>query len=164
MHLITPDFGLLFWMVIAFGLVVIILKKFAWKTIVFSLKERERTIEEGVANAGRVKEELIAINRKAEQVLQEARVERDILVKEGRELKERIISEAKESAGLEVQKMMEEASRKIEEEKNLAIIEMKTYISRLSIEIAEKILRRKLEDADVQKEIVEDFLGNISNN
>jgi F-type H+-transporting ATPase subunit b len=164
MHLITPDFGLLFWMVIAFGLVVIILKKFAWKTIVFSLKERERTIEEGVANASRVKEELIAINRKAEQVLQEARVERDILVKEGRELKERIISEAKESAGLEVQKMMEEASRKIEEEKNLALNEMKTYISRLSVEIAEKILRKKLEDADVQKEIVEDFLGNISNN
>lgn len=164
MHLITPDFGLLFWMVIAFGLVVIILKKFAWKTIVFSLKERERTIEEGVANAGRIKEEMIAINKKTEKVLQDARVERDILVKEGRELKEKIISEAKESASLEVQKMMEEASRKIEEEKNLALIEMKTHIARLSIQIAEKILRKKLENTDVQKEIVEDFLGNISNN
>jgi F-type H+-transporting ATPase subunit b len=164
MDLITPDFGLFFWMVLTFALVLFILKKFAWKTIVFTLKEREKTIEDGISNAARIKEEMVTIHNQAEKILQEARMERDKLIKQGRELKERIVSEAREQAAEEVQSMMANAADKIEEQRLHAINQMKIEITNLSVKIAEKILRRKMEDKNVQKEIVTDFLGNLKNN
>jgi F-type H+-transporting ATPase subunit b len=164
MDLITPDFGLFFWMVLTFGIVLFILKKFAWNTIVFAIKEREKTIDEGISNAIKIKEEMVEIHKQAEKILHEARVERDKLVKQGREMKDKIVTEAKEQANSEIQKMMENANRKIEEQKKMAMQEMKIEITSLSIEIAEKILRKKMEDKIVQKEIVAGFLENLKNN
>lgn len=164
MDLITPDFGLFFWMVITFGIVLFILKKFAWKTIVFALKERERKIEEGINNAVRIKQEMVEIHNQAEKILQEARMGKDDLIKQGRELKDKIISEAHEQAVILVQNLMENASRKIEEQKLQALNEMKIQITNLSIEIAEKILRKKIEDKKIQSEIVEGFLDNLRKN
>jgi len=164
MDLITPDFGLFFWMVLTFGIVLFILKKFAWNTIVFSIKEREKTIDEGVANALKIKEEMAEIHNRAEKILQEARMEKDELVRQGREMKERIITEAREQANIDVQKMMENAQRKILEQKQLALNEMKIEITNLSVEIAEKILRKKMEDKKAQKEMVAGFLQNLESN
>ena len=92
MDLITPDFGLFFWMVLTFGIVLFILKKFAWNTIVFAIKEREKTIDEGISNAIKIKEEMVEIHKQAEKILHEARVERDKLVKQGREMKDKIVT------------------------------------------------------------------------
>lgn len=164
MDLITPDFGLFFWMILTFGIVLFILKKFAWNTIVFAIKEREKTIDEGVANAIKIKEEMVEIHNRAEKILQEARMEKDELVRQGREMKEKIITEAREYANMDVQKMMENAQKKIEEQKQLALNEMKIEITNLSVEIAEKILRKEMEDKNAQKEMVAGFLENLKSN
>ncbi len=164
MELIQPDFGLLFWKLIVFGIVVYILKKFAWKTIVSAIKEREKYIEQGINNAETVKEQIKGLDIKVEKMLLEARIERDELVKQGRELKEKIITEGRETAELEIQKMMENARINIKEQKQLALNEIKAEITDLSIQIAEKILRNKMKDKDTQKELVASFLENIKNN
>lgn len=107
---------------------------------------------------------MVEIHNRAEKILQEARMEKDELVRQGREMKEKIITEAREYANMDVQKMMENAQKKIEEQKQLALNEMKIEITNLSVEIAEKILRKEMEDKNAQKEMVAGFLENLKSN
>ncbi len=164
MHLITPDFGLFFWMLVTFMLVFIILKRFAWKPIVQALKERENNIREGIENAEQASEELANVKVKSEKVISDAIVERDQLIRQGRELKEKIISEARLQAEAEAKKIVEASKKLIEEEKTAAINQIKVQIASLSVEIAEKILRKKLEDDIMQKELMTSLLDEFKLN
>lgn len=158
MDLITPDFGLFFWMLVTFMLVFIILKKFAWKPIIQALKEREENIRDGLENAEEVKSELENVKKNSELIISEAIVRRDDLIREGRKIRDKITTDAREIAEDEAKKIVETARIMIEEEKIAAINQIKVQIASLSVEIAEKILRKKLEDDVVQKELMNNLL------
>ena len=164
MDLITPDFGLFFWMLVTFMLVFIILKRFAWKPIVQALKERNDNIREGLENADSAKKELAQVKVKSDKILSDAIVERDQLIRQGRELKEKISAEAREQAEAEARSIVEAAKELIEEEKIAAINQIKVQIASLSVEIAEKILRKKLEDDAIQKELMTSLLDEFKLN
>lgn len=164
MNLITPDFGLFFWMLVTFMLVFIILKRFAWKPIVQALREREDNIREGIDNAESAKNELDAVKVKSDKILSDALVERDQLIRKGRELKEKITVEARQQAEMEAKKIVEAAKQMIEEEKSAALNQIKLQIAELSVGIAEKILRKKLEDETLQAELMSGLLDEFKLN
>lgn len=164
MELITPGTGLLFWMVLSFGIVLILLKKLAWKPILGALREREDTIEGALLSARKTREEMGRMKADQEEIIRKARAERDILLKEARDLKEKAIAEAREKAGQETQKMIEAARLSIENEKALAIDEIRQQITILSLDMAEKILRQKLSDRKEQARLINDMLGEVKMN
>jgi len=158
MELVKPAFGLIFWMFVSFGLILFLLKKFAWKPILAMLDEREKTISDALNLAQKAKEEMTALRAGNEKLLQEARNERDILLKEAREAKESIINEAKSKATEAADKILTSARENITNEKMAAITELKNYVATLSIEIAEKVLKHELSDPNKQKELVQTLL------
>ncbi|MFO7924621.1 MAG: F0F1 ATP synthase subunit B [Bacteroidales bacterium] len=164
MDLITPDFGLFFWMLVTFMLVFMLLKKFAWKPIIQALREREENIKEGIENAEEAKNELANVKVRSDQIISDAIVERDKLIRQGRELKDKITAEARDEAGEEAKKIVEAARKLIEEEKTAALNQIKAQIASLSVDIAEKILRQKLEDDTIQQELMTSLLDEFKLN
>ena len=164
MSLITPDIGLLFWMLLSFSIVLIILKKFAWKPILEGLKERETSIQEALDTAKKAREEMEALQSNNEELLREARAERDSLIKEARAAKDAIVAEAKDKAKEEADKIMSQARATIENEKMAAITELKNQVATLSIDIAEKILKEELSSEDKQKALVTTLLDDVNLN
>jgi F-type H+-transporting ATPase subunit b len=164
MGLVTPDYGLLFWMVLTFLTVMFILKKFAWKPILSSLKEREDSIEEALESAQKARDEMGKLQADNEKILAEARSERNQMLKEAKEIRQSMIDEAKGKAGQEADKMIESARQAIQNEKTAAINEMKESIASLSIQIAEKILKKQLDDPAKQKELMDQYIKDIKLN
>ena len=164
MQLVTPGIGLVFWMTLSFGILFLILKKFAWKPILEMLAEREKSIESALNAAEKAKEELRELNTINEKLLKEAKVERDNMLKEARELKEQIIKEAKDKAKAEADKLIASANETIRSEKSAAINELKQTVANLSIEIAEKILRSELTSEEKQKALTSDLINDIKLN
>ena len=164
MGLVMPDFGLLFWMVISFSLLMWLLKKFAWKPILNALSAREDSIEKALQSAELAKNEMVKLQAGNERLLKEAMLERERIVKEARELKDSIVREAKNQAVTEANRVMEEAKTAIQRERAEAVNEMKSVISSFSIEIAEKILKEHLSDNKKQKDLVNNYLENIKLN
>jgi F-type H+-transporting ATPase subunit b len=164
MGLVTPDFGLLFWMLVSFSLLLYILKRYAWKPILNALKERDNSIENALNAAEEAKKEMMLLQSRNEDLLKEAIIEREKIVKEARELKESILRDAKSQAIVEANKVMDNAKAAIEQEKAGAILEIKKVIATYSIEIAEKILQERLSDDKQQKELVNSYIKNISIN
>jgi len=164
MGLVMPDFGLLFWMVISFSLLMWLLKKFAWKPILKALAAREDSIEKALQSAEIAKNEMVKLQAGNEKLLKEAMLEREKIVKEARDLKDSIVREAKNQAVMEASKVMEETKSAIQRERAEAVNEMKSVISSFSIEIAEKILKEHLSDNKKQKDLVNNYLDNIKLN
>lgn len=164
MGLVMPDFGLLFWMVVSFSLLVWLMKKFAWKPILKSLSAREDSIEKALQSAELAKNEMIKLQAGNEKLLKEAMLERERIVKEARELKDSIVRDAKNQAVVEANKVLEEAKASIARERAEAVEEMKSAISSFSLEIAEKILKEQLSDNKKQKDLVNNYLQNIKLN
>ena len=164
MQLINPGFGLVFWMTLAFLLVLFILKKYAWKPIMESLKEREESIEDALRAAEEAKKEMAELQAKNEELLRQAREERDALLADARKMKEKIINEAREKANSEANVIIESAREQINAEKQAALVEIKNLIANYSIEIAEKILREELADKKKQQTYVDKLLKEIQLN
>lgn len=164
MGLVTPDYGLLFWMVLSFGVVLFVLAKYAWKPILKSLKDREESIEGALKSAEQAKVEMKQLQANNEKIIIEAKVERDKLIKEARDVKENIIKEAKVQATVEAKKLVETARESIENEKATAITEIKNQVSLLSVQIAEKILKRELTDNADQQKYIDEMLKEINMN
>jgi len=156
--MITFDPGLIIWTTIIFTLLLIVLKKFAWKPILSAVDERNKSIEEALKAADKAKEEMATLNADNERILTEAKKERDALLKEAREIKETIISEAKKNATDEADKIIISAKSQINNDKMKALVELKNEIAGLSIEMTEKILKSELSDKNKQKELIEDAL------
>jgi F-type H+-transporting ATPase subunit b len=152
--MISFDPGLIIWTTIIFTLLLIVLKKFAWKPILNSVDERNKSIEEALKAADKAKEEIALLNADNERILQEARVERDTLLKEAREMKNNIINEAKEKASTEADKILISAKEQISNEKMKAITELKNTVADLSIDMATMVLKSELKDVDKQKQLV----------
>jgi F-type H+-transporting ATPase subunit b len=164
MELIKPDFGLLFWMLVSFGIVLLILRTFAWKPILNALKEREKTIQERLDVARKAKKELAEIEFGNERIIALARTERANMLKEAQETKNRIIEEAREEARKEARKVWEENKKRIEEQKKEAQEDIKNQIASLSVQIAEKVLKERLSDDQKQRDYINSLVNEITIN
>mgnify|MGYP001822271713 CR=1 FL=1 len=164
MELVTPDIGLIFWMTLSFSIVLFILKKFAWKPILQGLKDREDSIKESLSSAENAREEMAKLKSDNEKLLDEARIERDQILKEALATANKIREEAKDDASQISGKMVEDARTLINNEKNAALAEMKKQVASLSVEIAEKLMRKNLSDDQSQRELVEEFIKDININ
>ncbi len=159
MDLLIPSFGLIFWTLLIFLIVLYILKKFAWKPILGSLKERENSIAGSLASAERVRAEMAQLKNENEALLAKAREERAALLKEARDTKDKIINEAKEQAKVEANIVIMEAQAAIQQQKMAALTDVKNQVGLLVIEISEKVLRRELGNKQEQ----ENFIRQLSN-
>jgi F-type H+-transporting ATPase subunit b len=159
MGLVTPDFGLLFWMALSFLIVLFILKKFAWKPIMQIIKDREKTIEESLNSAQNAKLEMLQLKEQNEKILAAARLERDVLLREAKETKDKIVRSSEIEAKQRANKIIEDAQIEIENQKNKAIAEIKDKVAELSVQIAEKILKKELASDSKQTE----FLNSLIN-
>ena len=164
MDLLTPSFGLLIWTVLAFLIVFFILKKFAWKPILKSLKERETGIADSLATAEKVRAEMAQLKNENEILLAEAREERAMMMKDARDTKDKIINEAKEKAKFEANKIMLDAQAAIETQKMAAITEVKNQVGNLVIEVSEKILRRELSNKPEQEKYIKQLSEEVKLN
>lgn len=164
MGFVTPDYGTIFWMVIIFGITLFILKKFAWKPILSSLKAREHTIADALSAAERARREVDGLKANQDQLIAEARREKDVILREAREIKDKILAEAKNQARDEGQKLLQAARTQIEAEKNAAMTEMKKQIVELSVLVATKIIQKELKEDKDQEALVNNLLNDLKLN
>ncbi len=164
MELVTPEAGLLFWMLLSFTLVLIVLKKYAWKPILNSLKEREESISEALQSAEKAKEEMKKLKADNEVIIRQAKAEREKILQEAREIKIKIVEKAKEEASEEAHKMIELARVNIRNEEAKALEQIKAQVAEISVDIAGKILREKLKEDAEQQKLVEKYLKDIQLN
>ena len=141
-----------------------LLAKFAWKPILNALNERETSIVDALNQAKLAREEVQNLKAENERIIQEARIEKDNILREAREVRDKIVNEAKDIAKVEGEKIIEAARHTIAMERSASIDEMKLQISNLSLDIAEVILKQKLEDKDIQNQLITNFLDNKSFN
>ena len=163
MELVTPAIGLIFWTTVVFTLLVLLLKKFAWKPILSAVDERNKSIKDSLAQAEKARSEMSELTANNEKIIAQAKVDRDIILKEARDMKNEIISEAKDKANIEAEKLVSTAKEQILNEKMKAITELKNHVADLSIEMAEKILSSELSDVAKQKELVTKALKESKN-
>ncbi|WP_428328490.1 F0F1 ATP synthase subunit B [Mucilaginibacter sp.] len=161
MELVTPEIGLVFWTTISFLILLILLRKFAWKPILGAVSERENTIEKALLQAEAAKEEMARLTNENEALLKQARVERDAILAEAKKIKDQIISEAKDAAGKEGARMIEMARIEINNQKTIAMADVKNQVASLSLEIAEKVLRKQFEDQSKQDALVSELLKEV---
>lgn len=164
MELVTPSIGLVFWTLVSFLILLMLLKKLAWKPVLTAIHERERSIEDALNKAELAREEMSRLSNENEALLKEARVERDLLLKEAKELKDQIVAEAKNAAQLEGAKLIEKARIEINNQKIAALDEVKNQVAALSLEIAEKVLRKQFDDKQKQDALVSDLLKDVKLN
>ena len=164
MDLVTPEFGLIFWTLITFLALLFILKKFAWKPILGAVSEREQGIRDALASAVEARKEMENLQADNERILKEARVEREAMLKEARELKNKMIDDAKQDAKLEASKLITQAQAAIEVEKKAAISDLRSQVAKISISIAEKVVREELSNTERQEKLVESMLDNTTLN
>jgi F-type H+-transporting ATPase subunit b len=161
MGFVTPDYGTIFWMLIIFGIVLFILKKFAWVPILKALKDREKSIADALNSAEKARKEVAGLKASNDQIIVEARKEKDLILKEAREIKDKIIAEAKIQANAETQKGIEYARQQIIAEKTAAINEIKEQVADLSVMIAEKVIKKQLDNPKEQESMIEDLLKDL---
>jgi F-type H+-transporting ATPase subunit b len=164
MRLLTPELGLLFWTLLAFLIVFFILRKFAWGPILASLDKRERSIEDSLETAKRVKAEMAQLKNENEELMARAREERALMLKEARETKDRIVAEAKEQAKVEASRIMVETQQAIEAQKMAALTDVKNQVGKLVIEVTEKVLRKELSTSTAQEEHIRGLVNEVKLN
>lgn len=164
MGLVTPGLGLLIWMTLSFLIVLFLLKKFAWKPILTSLGERENKIDEALRAAERAEQRMKEIEAQNQNLLAEAAKERENILKAAREHAEKIVADAHGKASADSAKSLEQARETIHNEKMRALTDIKNEVGRLSIEIAEKLMRDSLNTEAKQNENIERLLNDVKLN
>ena len=158
MELVTPGLGLLFWQALIFLIVLFILSRYAWKPILGSLKEREASIDSALQAANQARQEMANLQATNEQLLIETRTERDRSLRAAQVSSEKIIQEAREKAQSEGNRILAETQQSIRNERQAAMADIRKEIVNLSVEIAEKLLRKELQNQDAQKALVSDLV------
>lgn len=164
MELLTPAIGLLFWMALVFGILVFFLKKFAWKPILSSLKEREDSIESALRMAEETRAEMAKLKSDNDKILAEARAERDKMIRDAKNITDKMIADAKDKAVAEGNKIIADAREAIQQEKTAMVSQMKKDMASFSIEIAEKVIRRELSDKASQEALVSSLISEANLN
>ena len=164
MDLMNPAFGLLLWTFLAFIIVFLILKKFAWKPILSSLKERETGITNALATADKVKAEMAQLKNENEALMAKAREERAAMIKDAKEAGDKMVADAKEKAKAEYDRIVADAQQAILQQKNAALTDVKNQVGNLVIEVSEKILRRELSNKGEQEKYISQLAEGVKLN
>ena len=160
--ILTPDLGLLFWMLLAFLVVFFVVAKFGFPAIIDMVENRKRYIDESLQKAHEASERLANIQKEGESMLQEARQKQAQLLKEAAETRDAIVSQAQEKAREEGARLLSEAKAEIESQKQAAISAIRAQVAELSVKVAEKILRKELSSEAKQMETIDRLLDEIS--
>ena len=158
MELIKPSFGLIFWMLIGFGILFFILAKFAWPIITNGIASRNKKIADQLEEAAKIHEEMQSLNKKHEEMLVQAKAERDAILAEARKVSGEMYENAKQKAAAEGQALIEDAKKAIYYEKMKAITDAKNAIANFSIDIAQKVIAEELDDKGKQEALIEKWL------
>ncbi|TXE21246.1 F0F1 ATP synthase subunit B [Psychroflexus gondwanensis] len=164
MDLITPDYGLFVWQVVVMIVLIFLLTKFAWKPVMKAVGEREASINDALDSAEKAKEEMANLKADNEKLLQQARAERDEMLKEAQDMKKSIISEATEDANEKAERILEKAQITIQSEKKQALFEIKSQVAELSVQIAETLVKKQLDDKKEQMALVNKMLDDVKLN
>ena len=164
MQLLTPALGLILWTLLAFLIVFLLLKKFAWPAIIGGLAKREMNIADSLATAEKIKLEMAQLKNDNEAILAKAREERAIMIREAKETKETMIAAAKEEAKVQAAKIITEAQASIHQQKMAALTEIKNQVGNLVIEVSEKVLRKELSNKASQEEYIRQLAGEVKLN
>lgn len=162
MSLITPDFGLFFWMAIVFIIVLAILWKWGFPSIVNMVNSRKEFIDDSLRKAHEANERLANIQKEGETMLQNARDKQAQILKDAAETRDEIVVKAQEKATNEGSRLLNEAKAEIEVEKQNAIRDIRTQVAEISVQVAEKIVREKLSSDESQMELINKLLNDIS--
>ena len=164
MQLLTPGVGLIIWQTIVFILLFILLAKLAWKPIINSLKDRERSIQDALDTAEKARLEMSQLKSDNEKLLNEARQERDRILREAREVAIKMREDAQLDARKASDKIVEDARAAINIEKQAALKEVKVQVAMFSLEIAEKLMKKNLATDKAQKDLVEAYVNDLKVN
>lgn len=164
MELLLPGLGLLFWTFVAFLIVFFILKAFAWKPILSSLKERETGIADAIASADKVKAEMASLKNENEAMMAKAREERAVMIKEAKETADKMVADAKDKAKAEYDKIVSDAQVAILQQKNAALTDVKNQVGSLVIQVAEKVLSRELSNKGEQENYIKQLTEGVKLN
>ena len=164
MELVTPGIGLIFWTSVVFIILIILLKKFAWKPILEAVEKRSNSIEEALNASEKAKAELTELNEEKDKLRKQALADRDALLKEAAATKAKIVSDAKAQAKQETEIILTNAREVIKNEKMAAITELKNQVALLSLDIAEKIVKEQLTSSDKQKALVDNLVKDVNLN
>jgi F-type H+-transporting ATPase subunit b len=162
MALLTPESGLLFWMFLSFGIVVIVLSRFGFPIILKMVESRKSFIDESLLVAKQAHEELAKVKIEGQEIINNARREQVAILNEATATRDVLINDAKTKASIEAMKLIESARRQISIEKNDAIRDIRQQVTDLSIEIAEKLLREKMSQNGEQMNLINRMLGEIN--
>ena len=161
MELFTPDFGLIFWMFVAFAVLFFILWKFAWPVIIKTVDSRADLIDKGVEYAQSAKQQLDAARETAQEVISDARRQQADMLRDADKVKTQIIEQAKEAAQAEAQKVMDNAKLQIEQQQKAAELQFRNQVSEFAVEIASKVVKGQLQDPKAQTKLVDSLLNDI---
>ncbi len=156
--------GLFFWQAVVFILLLLLLRKFAWKPILGAVNEREQGIKDALDSAEKAKLEMQNLQADNQKLLQEARAERESMMKDAREIKAKMITDAKVEAQEAANKTIANAQATIEAEKKAAVADIKAQVANLSIEIAEKVVKSELSNKEKQIALVDTMLNDATLN
>jgi F-type H+-transporting ATPase subunit b len=160
--ILTPDLGLLFWMLLAFLVVFGVLAKFGFPAIINMVDERNKYIDESLRKAHEAQERLANIEKEGESILQEAREKQALILKESAATRDAMVEKAQEKARAEGARLMDEAKAAIEQEKKAAIADIRQQVAALSVDIAEKVLKQNLKDDKSQMDLIDRMLDEVS--
>ena len=160
--ILTPDFGLFFWMFVAFLVVFLLLAKFGFPVITHMVEERKNYIDESLRKAHEAQERLANIEKEGESILQEAREKQAQILKEAAETRDAIVEKAQDKARAEGARLLEDARVAIEQEKKAAIADIRRQVATLSVEIAGKVLKQNLKDDKSQMDLIDRMLDDVS--
>ena len=161
MGLLTPDPGLVFWMIITFGVVFVLLAKYGFPVIIKAVEDRKAYIDNSLKAAREANEQLANVKLEGEKILAQAREEQNRILNEAAVTRDRIVKDAQDRAIVEGQRLMTEVKKQIETEKESAIRDIRRQVAVLSVEIAEKIMRSKLVDAKEQNALIDRMLDEM---
>ncbi len=162
MDLVTPGVGLVFWTTLTFIILLVILGKFAWPVITKAIAKREAYIADAIKKADEVNIQIEKIKEERRAILAEAKEEQNMILKEVNALKEKLIQEAKDQAQAEATKMIENAKASILQEQEKALKGIKNQVAMISIDIAEKVLRKNLSQEKAQTDYINTLMEDIS--
>ena len=162
--ILTPDLGLLFWMLLAFLVVFVVLAIYGFPAIINMVEKRKQYIDESLSKAHEASERLENIRQDGEAMLQEAREHQAKIMQEAADTRDAIVEKAQEKAREEGARLLAEARQQIESEKQNAIRDIRAQVAVLSVQIAEKVLREKLSDDSQQMQLIDKLLDEVSVN
>ncbi len=161
MSLLLPDFGLIFWMTLSFGIVFFLLAKYGFPVIVRSVENRREYIDKSISAANEANRQLAGVEARKEALLNEAKTQRAAIMREAEKARDHVLAQAVEAARKETARMQEEARKQIRLEKEAALAALRSQVAILAVDVAEKVLRGELKDKEPQLELVDRLLDEM---